>query len=273
MKTFPFIILSLLLPLFAQAETPRSNYISNETQESPRGTLLLGFASYDDSTQQYIFNDPTKKNYEGTQEAFLGYKLSSGWSLYGVMKAYAESYNGQSTQTFHWVSGDSSITVGHPLLYKSYNFEVGGQFRTYIGMSPYTVQNAISPFAYYSTMTYKPGGRVEIVNTFIPRYYYEANYTPGDTNTYFEDRTTWTKTENNWFAYGLGQWAQLENHSKTTSGYCVEVYPYANFKLSPGVTVGPRVYFPLSANGSVYEGPTSAALDNIRAEVFVGATL
>jgi hypothetical protein len=46
-----------------------------------------------------------------------------------------------------------------------------------------------------------------------------------------------------------------------------------NFKLSREVTVGPRVYFPVSANGSVYEGPTSAALDNIRAEIFVGATL
>jgi hypothetical protein len=273
---FPILCSTLLITasFSAWAVTQQSTYINDPTNnETPKSSLILGFASYNDTTQNYLFQNSTQQNYEGTQEIYSGWKWSNGWSFYGIVKSYAENYNQDSTQTFHWVTGDPSLTLGHPLLYKDYNLEIGGQVRAYFTVSNYSSKHNISPYAYYSFLLYRLGAKTEINNALIPRLYYEPNYIVGDTTTYLEDRTSWTRNMNNWFAYGVGQWTQLENHYQKESGYCSEVYPFMNFKLAPNVTLSPRIFFPVMTYGSVYEGPTSVALDNMRAELFFGASL
>jgi hypothetical protein len=258
----------------ARAQTSQQSLSTSQDNSYVLDHVLLGMRSYNDTTQVRLMQNPTNQSLLGTQEFYAGWKFESGWSLSAMVVQTYSVNNSQAAQPgLQWEVSDPSITIGHPELYHEGGLKIIGQFREYFAMSPYFLNHHISEFAYYSLLEYKFAGGSKLFNALIPRYYYEPEYIAGDTTTYLEDATNWSRKLNRSFSMGVGQWTQVENHSTNTTGYCSEVYPFVEYKWSDKVTISPRVLFPILTSGSVYQGPTAVSLDNVRANIFFQAAL
>jgi hypothetical protein len=284
-------VLLLFLSFSAQAEHTESSGEYTKEVNSLRTTfpqndeyfgdwtphLKGGWVSQNDSIRPSEKGDRT---YQGKQEFYLGVRTKAGWSLSGMMVQYAYDFAGSNPKTAygkpaldHWETGDASVTLGHPTLFQNANWSINGQFRVYFLNSVWSSTHDVHQYAYYDFINGKVLGGREFLNILIPRYFYEGHYHASDTKYYIEDRTQLGQRFASWFRSGLGQYSQMEAHAATRTGWCSEIYPFADFIISKEFFIGPRVSFPIVASGSVYNGPTMVSWSNVYAEVFGQLTL
>jgi len=234
-------------------------------------SVVGGLKSWNDSGRVRELQDPKGRFLKSKNEYFLGGKSEKGWGVYGQGVEYVRQYGNTVKNTVN--PGDPSVTLMHPDLYNEGRLRVWGQFREYFPVSDFSVNRSQWQQAYYSRLLFKMRKNWDIYNEVIPRYFSQSYYQANDTTFYSEDLTTLSHKQNSWFRYGLGQHSQVEFHPGTPTGNCVEVFPYAEFALSPTIFLSPRIYVPVAAQNSVFDGPTNVSTGNVQGEVYLQATL
>lgn len=79
---------------------------------------------------------------------------------------------------------------------------------------------------------------------------------------------------NSWLRLGGGQRTSVSTHIGRATGKSVEVFTTADFLLTPSIFMGPRVHFPIYAQGAAYSDvPTNPAIQSISADFFMQISL
>jgi hypothetical protein len=291
MKNF---LTAITLILVAQVAVAQSSTVSvgatgstgttaGPIEQSPTTSdlkLIGGIYSYNDFARQFEMVDSTPKLQnagrviKSKNELFLGLRNADGWGVQAMVVPYYFSWdsNPAAQKNSQIIQGDPSLSFMHPI-YKSDNVTLTGKFREYFPVGDRSVNRSQWQQAYYLNLGMKLPNKVDLYNSLIPRYFSQAFYDAKDTTFYVEDVTTLTRSLASWVRVGLGQHTQIESHLVTPVGKTVELFPLADFMLSPTVFMGPRVYLPIYTQNSVYDAPRSAALESVQAELFFQATL
>ena len=278
--------LSISASAFAQNKGDASNTASGSGVGTTTGTLegnpwdtqpsiVGGVKSYSDFGRQSEQTDPKSgRLVKSKNEFYLGAKSKSGWGAYamGVEYGYAINENPVNGKHSGFTQGDPSFSILHPV-YDDGKVKITGQFKQYFPVSDFSVSKNIWEQTYYSVLLWKMPRRFDFSNVLIPRYFSARNYAPGDTNFYTEDYTQVTYPVAKWMRVGLGQHYQVEVHAATPVGQTLEVFPMADFIIAPGVFAGPRVFFPVAVQNSVFDAPKSVNLNQAQPELYIQATL
>ena len=230
--------------------------------------LLTEIRSDDNVNQAYKLQDKKENYLSLQQEVRLGWKFDSGWQLFAVASETLNTYGSDAQQSSNWVDQDASLDLVHPIL-KDDSLTLSGELRRYFRGSTSTIQSQTDQYQYYFRTVYNPSADLELYNNLSPHYFVRPTNLPTSVTTYFEDRSSATWRMNKFWALGVGQYSQLENHASSETGLNVEVYPSIELNVANNVTIWPTVYLPVVAQAAVSGGATSAALDNARAEIFV----
>jgi hypothetical protein len=225
---------------------------------------------FDDNLHQTPGRNMNSKN-----EYFVGVKSKAGYGIIAQGVEYGYNYVDASRNTVG--PGDASLSLLHPI-YENDRLKLWGMFREYFPIGNYSVTMHQWQQAYYFNTTYKMANRWDLFNQVIPRNFVQDRYNeiPGkspDTTFYVEDFGHISRKANNWFRYGVDQHLQIEAHNSAPVGKTWEIFPLADFMLSPTIYMGPRVYFPIAVQNSVYDAPTAVSTANIQAEVYLQATM
>jgi hypothetical protein len=251
-----------------------------------RPRLMAGIKSYDDSGRPQELSTPGQRQFRSKNEFFFGVRSKSGFGIYGQAVEYVHYYtpvtttSGPSKPTANAKAapidgarnGDPSLSLMNPF-YSDDRLSVTGQFREYFPVSVRSVNQGIYQQAYYVNLLYKMHGGLDFYNQLVPRYFSQMTYKATDGVFYTEDWTTISRQFRPWIRAGFGQHYQVETHNNTPAGQTVEVFPYADLMLTKTVYIGPRIYFPVAVQNSVYDAPTAVSANNIQAEVYFQATL
>ncbi len=262
-------------PAFAQekssttADLPKSTTeVQVPAQESTsRISPVVGFKSYNDTARSKDYADKKLKTYKGKQEFYAGAKNSQWGGFVTVVQNYT-SYNSESTNVSGFRQGDGSLTLIHPNWFQDETLLVSGLARAYLPMSQRSQDLNVRHYAYYLNHLKTISSNLSLLNIFVPRYFTQSKYADTDTRTYFEDRTVLTAKANSWFRYGISQWSQYEIHQKSDDGFCSEIIPFVDFVLNKNAFMSTRLSLPVYSRNAVYDGPTSAKIDNAAAELY-----
>lgn len=271
------ILFAFLLGSQTQAQTQPQTQTSTTSISTATGgatvstRVIGGIKSTNDFGRPNDVLASKNRNLKSKNELFLGVSTSSGWGGYGQIVQTGSRFGDSKLDKLS--PGDPSLTLVHPLFISTPDLKLGGQFRQYVPASDRSVQFNIWQHAYYSRLTYVPGGRWEVYNEAVPRYFSQGGYKPEHTTFYFEDWTTLTHKTASWIRMGVGQHFQLESHHETPVGKLLEVYPFADFMITPTAFIGPRIFFPVAAQNTVADGPASVSMNNVMAEILLSATL
>lgn len=273
-------LLSLCLLLLLEKPSLAAEGTGEGTASTATSTLRLEQQSPSSSRSQVILNLKSTNsktdrigvpNFNGKQEFTLGYKFLSGWgaSLQAVQtrKEYRDATPNK------WSVGDPSISLLHPDLYRGDRLTISGYFKAYAPWTDRSKKQDVRQYAYYATQNYKFDSGFEVSNQLIPRFLAANKFRLDDPRFYIEDRLALTRTLGTWGRWGVGQWAQLEMHSGTETGYCVELIPQFDFLFGKNTSFGPRFYMPIFVQNSVYDGPKDATLDEAKAELYFQTSL
>lgn len=286
MKTSTLLLLSFLTSSLVLAPGAESAAATTETSTSTlekksssgpsRSQIILGIKSTNDTGRFAVLNDNAKSpskglTLNGKQEIFAGYKMRNNWGAFVQMTQYRREFNEPTLNK--WVVADPSLSLIHPDLYQSDSLTIKGLFRAYAPYTDRSKSQNIRQYAYYSTQILKIANGAEINNQLIPRLFAADQYQDLDKRLYLEDRTTYTQSINSWSRWGIGQWAQVEQHANAGTGYCLEIIPQLDFVINPTTFVGPRVALPVFSQNYVYDGPQGASLDEARAELYFQMSL
>jgi len=244
-------------------ETTTTYFLNHAIAEFRQDTNVNQAYKLQDRSQQYV-------SYQ--QEARLGWKLGNDWQLVGIGAQVATTYGGNAPNTTTWTSADPSISLGHPI-YKSPEFVMTGEARRYFRGFASTIKNQTDQYQYYLRASYTPTARWEIFNLVSPHYYAQPQFADADTTYYLEGKTVASYRMSKWWTLGVGQYTQLEYHSRTETGLNVEVFPAVEIDLAPNLMIWPAIFVPVAAQAAVGGGATSASVDNTRAELYIMATL
>lgn len=288
---FLALITMTLLTVAAQAQSSSTISTSSPANtstttisptKSASSNLILGFKSTNDSVRSANSDVIGSRTAKSKNEAYLGYRLDSGWgAFFNAVQSYNVYYRENTqinaktkTKANGWSLGDPSITILHPDYYKSSNLNLFGQFRYYIPTTQNSVDKNVNLFSYYFRLNAKFEGGHEIFNELIPRYFSNSTYLPTDTTNYVEDTTIYSyKLDGTGWKIGGRSWAQYEEHKKTGTGYCLEAGPQATYTFSSNLNVSPSIMLPLLKNNKVYEGPEAVAMDQAYLSILVQARL
>ncbi len=275
--TVPFLLGSGSA-LAAESTEATSTTTIEKTSTAPSSPtqVILGFKSTNTSARYADRNadekSPSKgQNYNGKQEVFVGYKLRNNWGGFVQLTQTRQQYNEPTLNK--WSVGDPSLSLIHPDLYQDSSLRIKGLFRVYLPFTKRSKNTNIRQYAYYSTQIVKFANGAEFSNQLIPRLFAADMYKDDDTRLYLEDRGLYSQQINSWSRWGLGAWAQVEQHAKDPTGYSLEVIPQVDFILNSNTFVGPRIAMPVFSQNSVYDGPRGASLDEARAELFFQMSL
>lgn len=273
-----FFCLSLSGLAFAQDDGNRgtSAIVVPQQPQTARSKMLLGFKSTNDGARFETANNNAKsatkgKIYNGKQELFAGYALANGFGSYVQFTQYRQQFNDSSLDK--WSVSDPSLSLLHPDFYASPFFKTGGLIRAYMPYTAGSKQRNVRQYAYYSNSVFFLDGGSEVSNQLIPRWFVADAYADTDTNFYVENRVTYSQKIGTWGRWGVANWSQWEQHSKTSPGFTSEMIPLFDFLLSKTVFVGPRILLPIAAKNVVYDGPTNATLEQGKLELYFQATL
>ncbi|MBL7669833.1 MAG: hypothetical protein JNM39_05055 [Bdellovibrionaceae bacterium] len=210
-------------------------------------------------------------NFNGKQEITLGYRFLNGWGANLQAAQTRKEYRDSALNK--WSVGDPSFSLLHPDLYKDDRLTISGYFRAYIPWTNGSKKQDVRQYAYYATQNYKFDNGFELTNQLIPRFLAANKFRPEDPRFYIEDRLALTRNLGTWGRWGVGQWAQLEMHSGTETGYSIELVPQFDFLIGKNTSLGPRFYMPIFAQNAVIDGPKDATLDEAKAELYFQTSL
>jgi hypothetical protein len=244
---------------------------------------MAGLKSYNDAGRPQELSTPGKRQFRSKDEVFLGVRSKSGFGIFGQATEYLNYYTPQASAPASATSqknipqdgpkvGDPSLSLMHPI-YSDDRLNVSGMFREYFPASNRSVAQGIYQQAYYLNVLYKAHGGFDLFNQLIPRYFSAMTYKATDGVFFTEDYTTISRQFKSWLRAGFGQHYQIETHNDTPVGQALELYPYADLMLTKTVYVGPRLYFPVAVQNTVYDAPTAVSANNIQAELYFQATL
>lgn len=241
-----------------------------------RSQIVLGFKSTNVTGRFGDLNDDSKSpskglRYNGKQEVFAGYRMRNNWGGFVQITQYRREFNESSRNG--WVASDPSFSLIHPDLFKSDSLTIKGLLRAYLPYTDRSKKQNIRQYAYYSTQSIKMANGAELTNQFIPRLFAADSYVDLDTRFYVEDRTVYVQSINSWSRWGLGQWAQAEQHANAPTGYSLEIIPQIDFIINPATFIGPRIALPVFSQNFVYDGPRDAKLEQARAELYFQMSL
>ncbi len=231
--------------------------------------LKVGLKSTNTTGRLYDVDAERGTRYKQKHEYYIGAVHESGWGGYaqGVASGTITGVNNTLT------SGDASVTVLHPDLYKGTALTLSGQFRRYFAVSERSINLAQKQWAYYLYATYKLPAQLSIWNQATPRYFEQPSYSATNTTTYFEDITTLTKSLSSKWAAGVGQWTQVENHSVTNTGVSVDAQIFARFTPIANIWIEPRLITPLYIKNAVFDQARNVSISGARAELYAQMTL
>lgn len=275
MKILLQILVTCLIATVAfsqTAPTTTSTKLVESVSKPAPFKITAGLKSYTDSGRVSALQSDTLRTLKSKNKIQLGLKLSSGWGLQAQFVSKAEAYGAQSKTRERVIPDDWSLTLAHPI-YKNDNLSLTGSLREYFPVNNFSVNRGLYQKAYYLNLNYKMAADWVFFNQTINRYFVQNYYKPTDTRWVIEDYTTISRNTNDWLRIGLGQRTQVEFHSETPTGNCVEVYPYVDFMLGKNFFAGPRIFLPVAVQNSIYEGPTSVSVQNIYGEFYIQATL
>lgn len=261
------------LPATPAADTTNTSATAAPAETKPTSVLknvIAGWKSQNSTGRNDDLKNPNGRQLEAFQEVWLGYKYK-GWGLYGL---YANEYfsYGDTSKT-KWSLQDPSATLVHPNWYTSDDLVVTGKLRRYFPLSGYSVAHEMVQSAYYVDAYYKMANRQDIYNNVTFRWFTYNNHGPSATKHYIEAMTNYTKYFSKDFRWGVGHWTQYEHHYNTPNGFCVEAGPMIEYAPTPSIFMGPRLRLPIVAQGSVYDGPTSASWNQAYVQFFLLANL
>lgn len=255
----------------AAANTSTEKSPGSSPSSSILSHVIAGMKSQNNSGRSDDLKAVNGRQVQAQQEVWLGYK-NAGWGLYGLYANTYTNYKATPSKT-KWTMGDPSATLVHPAWYSGENFRVSGKLREYFPISTYSADHGMRQTAYYLDMSYQMAHRQEIYNNTTFRNFTYDNHNGSATKFYVEDTTNYTKYFAKNFRWGVGHWSQYETHFNTPTGYCVELTPILDYAPSPKIFMGPRIRVPVVAHGSVYDGPTSASLNQAYFQFFLLANL
>ena len=212
------------------------------------------------------FDSPNGRRLKQKYEYVLGFAHASGWGLSGQAVTSGTSYGDEKKNSMG--AGDPSLTLIHPTLYKSSDFQLSGQFRRYFAVTDRSKDRGQAQYAYYLYANRNLPGRWVIWNQATPRYFAQTYFQRFDTKYLFEDLTTLTKTQNTWFAYGVAQFTQFEWHENEAMGSAIDGSVFAKFTPVSNFSIEPRFILPLHVQNTVYDSATSVSLKNFKAELY-----
>ena len=229
--------------------------------------LKAGVKSTNSSGRRFEYDDAKGRRYRLKNDYYLGGELKSGWGLLATAVTTGKSVGDGKRDAFG--AGDPSLTIIHPALYDDSGTRVWGQLRRYFAGTDYAKDRSQVQYAYYLFTVAKFAGGWSVFNQLTPRYFDQPSYASGETRSFVEDYTNVSKKISSWLKFGVGQHSQVEWHKETSTGTCVEAYPFADIVLSSNVFLEPRVVLPLQKQNAVYDSPTAVSLDNAQAELYV----
>jgi hypothetical protein len=264
----------------AGVSTP-TNTTSLALPKQSRGTplrvnLIGGIYSFSDFGRKVEETNPKNGRLVSIKnEIFAGFRTDDGWGLQAMVVPYFKSYDakeslGKNTKV---IPGDPSLSFMHPI-YKSDTILISGKYREYFPASDYSIDRHNWLQTYYLNLAWKLPHRFDLFNQLIPRYFIQSYYKHDDNSFFTEDYTAVTRSLNSWTRVGVGQHTQIAVHpSDDPVGKTVELYPMADIMITPTIFFGPRVYFPIYTQNTVFDGPTATNFDNVQTELFFQATL
>jgi hypothetical protein len=283
------IILSVAAVVFAGVATQAQvNSTTGSVTEQPswysNPKVLAGLKSYNTSGRIGDLEKDNAMQLKSKNEVFLGAKAQSGWGAFGQIVNVTKHYRSETpaTKKSSFVPqdknypDDASATITHPVMDNG-TLKITGQLRQYFPVSDFSVTNHMWQTAYYNYIGLKLKGGFDLFNQITPRFFRRDLYKNDNGSEYsnwqFETYTTVSKKLADWVRVGAGQHSYVETHPNAVAGSYMELYPYADFMLTSGVFAGPRVYFPVAKQNTVYDTPGQASLQNVNAEFFFQAAL
>lgn len=278
-------IIALLTSFAAVAADPASTSIIKDSslkKNSFSDNIVLGYKSYNETGRFGYRNDEVKKNtkdafigrvYKGKHEAKLGFKMDSGWGLFGQLTQYRNDYSQNPNDNSKWSVSDPSLTMMHPDFYNDGTLKLFGSLRYYVPYTDRSKSLEVKQWAYYFDATYKISADLEVFNEFNPRFFAQSTYGSTDTRLKWEDILTITRKESAQLRWGLGQWTQWEQHAEAPQGTTIDIYPFLAYSFAPKFYVEPRIYLPVFVQNSVYDGSRNATWENSYFQIFVSASL
>lgn len=264
---------------------PTENQVTTTVQAPPKAApsnIILGYKAATDSGRMSDMDVIGGRTAKSKNEAFAGYRFDNGWGgFFNAVNSYNSYYHQNEqitkktrTKADAWSVGDSSVTLLHPDFYKSSDLNMYGQFRYYIRTTDRTIDKEIDHFAYYFRLNAKFEGGHDIYNEVIPRYFSSTNYSDSDTTNYVEDTMIYSyKIDGTGWKIGAKSWAQVEEHKKTGTGYCLEAGPQATYNFNSHFMISPSISLPLLQSNKVFDGPRAVAMDQAYLSLFLQARL
>ncbi len=234
--------------------------------------MRAGIKTTETSARAYEYNDDNGRRLRQKYEYYLGAVHKSGWGAYGQAQTSGTTFAGTKYSSAIQ-GGDASVTLLHPDFYKDASLTLAGQFRRYFAITARSKGRDQKQWAYYFYTTYKMPASYVIWNQATPRFFDQDFYKKGDTTYYFEDVTNLTKQLNQELALGIGQWTQVEWHSRTDTGISVDASVFARYTPIANIWIEPRLILPAYVHNTVFDAARKVALDGARAELYAQITL
>lgn len=234
--------------------------------------MRAGVKTTETSARAFEYNDKEGRRLRQKYEYYLGAVHKSGWGGYGQAQTSGTTFAGEKNSSAIQ-GGDASVTILHPDFYKGPSLSLGGQFRRYFAVTARSKGRDQKQWAYYLYTTYKMPASWVLWNQATPRFFDQDFYKKGDTTYYFEDVTNLTKALSQELALGIGQWTQVEWHSRTDTGTSVDASLFARWTPIANIWIEPRLILPAYVHNTVFDAARKVALDGARAELYAQITL